>query len=197
MTLRAKGPTVAKLSPSQTIGPFFHDAIMRAPWRTELVPIGSPLGEVIRLQGCIRREGGRVVDDALIELWQAGPEGYYAGSTRHASELGFGGFGRAASNADGRFAFVTLRPGVVTAPDGSRQAPHVNLHLFARGLMDRIATRIYLPDGLEPSRDPVLATVEANRRHTLIAEHVGDRPVDTYHIDLLLRGEGETVFFAV
>lgn len=187
---------MAEPSPSQTLGPFFHDAIMRTPYRAQLVSLDSRLGEVIRIQGRIRREGGRLVDDALIELWQAGPDGAYAGTASHASDAAFGGFGRAASNGAGEFEFVTLRPGVVSTPDGSLQAPHVNIHLLGRGLMDRIATRIFFPESLDDTPDPVLSVIDPARRHTLIAEHVDDVPVPTYRVDLLLRGEGETVFFA-
>lgn len=174
---------------------------MRAPCRADLVPESSPTANQIVLRGRVLREGDRPVTDALIELWQAGTNGEYCGEpTDLAPDMdgeGFIGFGRAATDRRGRFEFRSVRPGQVPDVNGRLQAAHVNLHIFARGLMDRLATRIYLPDGLDLDQDPVLSTVDEARRKTLIAQRVETDAVPTYAIQLVLRGHEETVFFAL
>ena len=114
----------------------------------------------------------------------------------------FIGFGRLGTDACGEFRARTVRPGTVPGPDGTVQAPHLNVHVFARGLLDQLWTRIYLADEPGNDTDPVLAAVPAERRHTLLAqpESAGasagtDGPV-RYRFDIQLQGDQETVFFA-
>jgi protocatechuate 3,4-dioxygenase alpha subunit len=117
-----------------------------------------------------------------------------------AGERLFRGFGRACTDPDGRYWFRTIVPGAVANGDGTPQAPHVNVSVFARGLLKRVVTRIYFADhASENARDPVLGSIadEAARR-TLVAardEHEGGVPV--YRFDIILQGEGETAFFAI
>ena len=173
-------------TPGQTIGPFFGYAL---PYDgdSELVPPAR--SGSIRLHGRVLDGAGAPVPDALLELWQPGPDGAIsrqAGSLRRDGYT-FTGWGRAATDSTGRYQFTTLVPGA-TMPGG---APYFAVTVFARGLLDRLFTRAYLPgDEGALSRDPVLSTVEAARRTTLVA-----RPDDRgFVFDIRLQGEGETVF---
>ncbi len=176
---------------SQTIGPFFREGLLRPAW-SDLTREGAS-GEPVRIEGTVRDGDGAPVPDALLEIWQADERGRYG-------ERPFRGFGRACTDPDGRYWFRTIVPGAVPGGDGAPQAPHVNVSVFARGLLVRVVTRIYFADRAdENARDPVLGSIgdEAARR-TLIAareEHEGGVPV--YRFDVVLQGEGETAFFAI
>jgi protocatechuate 3,4-dioxygenase alpha subunit len=181
---------------SQTIGPFFREGLTRPTW-SDLTREGAN-GAAIRIEGTVRDGDGAPVPDALLEIWQADERGRYAHPEDAAPVAGerlFRGFGRACTDPDGHYWFRTIVPGAVAA-----QAPHVNVSVFARGLLKRVVTRIYFADhGVENARDPVLSSIpdEAARR-TLIAareEHEGGVPV--YRFDIILQGEGETAFFAL
>jgi protocatechuate 3,4-dioxygenase alpha subunit len=172
------------LTASQTIGPFFSHAL---PWPDgpHVVPVDTP--GAFWLRGRVLDGAGDPVPDALIESWQADPTGSYD----HPG--GFRGFGRCPTDQDGRWAIRTVKPGPVPWPGGGAQAPHINLSVFARGLLNRVVTRIYFAD--EPvanAADPVLATMPESERDTLLA-----RVTDGYGFDIRLQGEHETVFFAV
>jgi protocatechuate 3,4-dioxygenase alpha subunit len=180
-------------TPSQTVGPFFAFAL---PYEggDRLVP-GDAQG-AIRIAGTVRDGAGAPVADALLETWQADAAGRYAHpeDDREAAP-GFTGFGRAATDEAGRFAFTTIKPGRVPGPDGRPQAPHIAVSVFARGLLQRLVTRIYFPDEeAANAADPVLTAVaDPAARATLIAvpEDGGLR------FDIHLQGERETAFFAV
>ncbi len=112
----------------------------------------------------------------------------------------FRGFGRACTDAEGRFWFRTVVPGAVEGPDGVRQAPHINVNVFARGLLKQLVTRIYFSDrAAENARDPVLASIgDHAARATLIAEKIAPAGGFTsYRFDIVLQGAGETAFFAI
>ena len=143
------------------------------------------------------RWSGRVVPDSLVEIWQANAAGRYAHPDDHQSkplDPNFTGYGRAPTDDDGRFAIETVMPGRVPGPDGTLQAPHILLGILARGILTRLVTRIYFDDEPSTRDDPILSLVPAERRATLIAKPVGD---DRYRFDLVLQGDGETVFFDV
>jgi protocatechuate 3,4-dioxygenase alpha subunit len=180
-------------TPSQTIGPFFSVGL---PWAAGPCVVDEGTPGAIWLRGQVLDGQGDPVPDAMVETWQADPDGRF-GST-HAIERevgGFRGFGRSCADAEGRYAIVTLKPGPVPAGDGSLQAPHVDVSLFARGLLKRLVTRIYFADEPEANeRDAVLASItDRAARATLIA-HPAD---DGYRFDVRLQGDGETVFFDV
>jgi protocatechuate 3,4-dioxygenase alpha subunit len=140
---------------------------------------------------------GEPVPDAVIESWQADPEGRYnhPDDPRGPAPHDFRGFARAPTDAEGRFGIHTVKPGPVPGPGGATQAPHLEVSVFARGLLNRVVTRIYFADeGELNAADPVLRSVAEDRRATLLAEPV---PEDGYRFDVHLQGEGETVFFAV
>jgi protocatechuate 3,4-dioxygenase alpha subunit len=186
---------------SQTIGPFFREALERPAW-SDLTRDGAE-GETIRIEGVVRDGDGAPVPDALLELWQAGPDGRYA----HPDDVGpvpsdrlFRGFGRACTDADGRYWFRTVVPGAVAGADGVAQAPHANLSVFARGLLKRLVTRIYFADrAAENARDPLLSAIaDPDVRATLIARRAdrANEPV-VYRFDVVLQGAGETAFLAI
>jgi protocatechuate 3,4-dioxygenase, alpha subunit len=187
---------VSALTPSQTIGPFLH---IELPYEGEdkLVPPNHP--GAIRLIGRITDGQGDAVDDALVEIWQANAAGRYAHpeDTREdlPTEDGFTGFGRCATDQEGRYEFLTVKPGPVPGPNGRPQAPHIDVSVFARGLLNRLVTRIYFPDEAEANAaDPVLALIEdEGERNTLVATQADG----ALRFDIRLQGEGETTFFAI
>ena len=187
-------PEPPPATPSQTIGPFFHFALLDRD-RSELVPPDHP--DAVRIMGTVYDGAGEPVPDAMVEIWQADPSGRYD----HPADDGEGppsgrdltGFGRCGTDEGGSFSFVTLKPGPVPGPDGaSLQAPHLVVSVFARGLLKRLVTRVYFPDeGEANARDPVLSSVEdPELRRTLVAEEEGD----ALRFDVLLQGEGQTAF---
>jgi protocatechuate 3,4-dioxygenase alpha subunit len=178
------GPT-----PGQTVGPFFGLALP-FPHDSELVPPGTP--GAVRLHGAVLDGAGEPVPDAILELWQAGPHGTVVqepGSLRRHGGS-FTGFGRSSTDAEGRYSFTTLVPG----------APFYSLTVFARGLLDRLFTRAYLPG----ASDPFLEGLDGERRATLmaVADQPGPKPgpdpgsTPGYTFDVRLQGEGETVFLS-
>jgi protocatechuate 3,4-dioxygenase, alpha subunit len=173
-------PPMHRPTPSQTVGPFFAVGLCW-PDGPLVVPQGTP--GAFRLSGRLLDGAGDPVPDALVETWQAGPGG-----------SGFRGFGRCPTDAEGRFWVLTVKPGPVPHPGGGRQAPHVDLAVFARGLLRQAVTRAYFAD--EPAAnaaDPVLAALPGPARATLLAGPVAGG----YHLDLHLQGEHATVFFDV
>jgi protocatechuate 3,4-dioxygenase, alpha subunit len=184
-----------ELTPSQTAGPFLAIGL---PWADgpDVVPEGTP--GAITITGTVRDGAGRPVADAMLETWQADPDGSFrdTGDPRGPRPTNFRGLGRCLTDAAGRYEFRTLRPGVLPARGGGREAPHIDVSVFARGLLDRLVTRIYFPD--EPdanAADPVLCAIaDAGRRATLVAFR--GRPGE-FRFDIRLQGERETVFFEV
>jgi protocatechuate 3,4-dioxygenase alpha subunit len=177
-------------TPSQTVGPFLSIGLTW-PEGHLVVPPGAP--GAIRISGVLRDGADQPVADGMIETWQADADGRFdhPDDPRGASGSGFTGFGRCATDAEGRYEIVTLRPGAI----GDGQAPHVDVSVFARGLLDRVVTRLYLPDEAAANAvDPLLASLPPERAATLVAEPAGPGEL---RFDIRLRGEGETVFLAV
>jgi protocatechuate 3,4-dioxygenase alpha subunit len=167
---------------SQTIGPFWH-LLDDKDW-ADLTRFGAA-GERIRLVGTLRDGDGLPVGDACVEIWQADPP---------ATE-DFTGFGRCATDAQGNFRFVTLKPGPVPGSGNTLQAPHLAVAIFARGLLKALVTRAYFAGEALNESDPLLSMIEDKaRRATLIA-----LPVDaaTWRLDIRLQGAGESVFLEV
>ncbi len=170
------------LTPSQTVGPFFA---LGLPWPDGPRAVAEGTAGAIWLRGRVLDGAGDPVPDALIETW-APPSG--ATTDRHA-------FARCPTDDAGRYAVLIPRPGPVAGPGGATQAPHVALSIFARGLLDRVVTRVYFPDEAEANAaDPILAAIaDESARSTLIAVADGDG----YVFDIRLQGEHETVFFSI
>lgn len=190
MTERAAGST-----PSQTVGPYLSIVL---PWPDgpDVVAPGTP-GAIV-LTGRLSDGAGAPVPDGLIEVWQADPAGRFAhpdDPRGPASWPGFRGFGRCATDAEGRFAFRTLKPGPLPAGDGDVEAPHLNVSVFARGLLARVVTRVYFPDETAANAlDPVLAMVSPERSGRLVAR---PGPAGSLVFDVRLQGALETPFFDV
>jgi protocatechuate 3,4-dioxygenase alpha subunit len=164
-------------TPSQTVGPYLAIGL---PWPDgpDVVPEGTP-GR-ITISGRLFAGDGEVIPDGMIETWQADPEGRL--------DTDFRGFGRCPTDDEGAWHIHTVKPGRL----GDGQAPHIDVSVFARGMLNRCVTRIYFADE-DNAGDPVLESVPEARRHTLIAQ---DGP-DGYRFDVHVQGEGETVFFAL
>jgi protocatechuate 3,4-dioxygenase, alpha subunit len=169
------GPT-----PSQTVGPFFSIGL---PWGDGPLAAAPDTSGTITISGTVYDGAGEPVPDALIETWQADPPLY-----------SFRGFARAPTDEQGAFEIITLKPGPVPWPGGGEQAPHIDVSVFARGLLHRCVTRIYFADEADANAsDHVLGTVPVDRRATLLAQ-----PTENgYAFDVRLQGENETVFFAI
>lgn len=154
------------LTPSQTVGPFFGFAM---PYRDDS---RSDATSRVRIEGQLIDGAGEPVPDGLIEAW-------------HGDQ-----FARCRTDSEGVFHFLVRKP--VAGAGG--HAPHLELTVFARGLLRHLATRIYFPDEeAANAADPVLQAVEPDRRHTLVARDAGG----VLHFDVRLQGDGETVFFAL
>ena len=166
---------------SQTIGPFWH-LLDEKDW-DDLTRFGAA-GEKITLTGTVTDGDGAPVSDACIELWQADPP---------ASD-NFTGFGRCATDAEGRFRFVTVKPGAVPGRGNALQAPHVALTILARGLLKGLVTRAYFAGDERNDADPLLSAIsDPKRRATLLAKPEGA----VWRMDIRLQGDGETVFLEV
>ena len=188
---------MAELTPFQTVGPFFSIALPFEGGGT-LAHAGCR-GRPISIEGTVTDGAGAPVTDALIEVWQANRGGRYAHPADDREillEQGFTGFGRCATGPAGEFSFRTVKPGPVPGYEDTLQAPHINLTIFARGLLNRVVTRVYFPDEAAANADDPLLQSFADERHraTLIAK--ADGP-GFLRFDIHLRGEGETAFLAV
>jgi protocatechuate 3,4-dioxygenase alpha subunit len=180
-------------TPSATVGPYLAIGLTW-PDGADAVEPGTT-GE-IWLRGTVRDGNGDVVPDAMVESWQADPAGRFAhpdDPRGPSTTYGFRGFARSATPG-GEFAIRTLKPGAVPDGDGGQQAPHVDLSVFARGLLDRVVTRVYFADEAAANAgDPVLTGLTEQQRATLVAQPTDDG----YRLDIHLQGEDETVFFAL
>jgi len=180
---------------SQTVGPFFNIGLRRFCCADLLAPGVS--GERVVIEGRVLDGDGVPVPDAVLEIWQANAQGKYAhpeDTQAKPLELGFKGYGRVATDDEGRFRIVTIKPGAVPGPQGSIQAPHLEISVFMRGLLKRLVTRIYFPDDPQQAGDPVLARVDPARRGTLIAKPAAGQS-GSLQWDVVLQGAEETVFF--
>lgn len=187
------------VTPSQTVGPFFAYVLTPREYgypeiATNEIAGLEGAGERIRIEGYVLDGDGEPIVDAMLEIWQADGEGRYPGH-EPGSNQGFSGFGRSDLDSNGFFAFETVKPGPVPGPGGQPQAPHINLGIFARGLLKRLFTRVYLEGEAANDADPILALVPADRRATLIAARRERGALPVYTFNIRLQGDRETVFF--
>jgi protocatechuate 3,4-dioxygenase, alpha subunit len=156
-------------TPSQTVGPFSSIGLCRRP-ANDLVPASDP--EAVRVAGRLLDGAGDPID-GLVEVWDGAA----------------GRFGRSPTDAEGRFEFTIAKP-----PPVADEAPHLDVHVFARGLLKHQLTRMYFPDEAEANaRDPVLATLDEDARETLVAA----QEEGALRFDVRMQGDRATVFFAV
>ena len=188
------------LTSAQTVGPFFTLALLRDDaGRNDLTGPGVT-GEQIRIEGHVYDGDRAPVPDALVEIWQANAHGRYNHPADQRSlplEPSFTGFGRSGTDDDGGFWFETIKPGRVPAADGRLQAPHVVVSVFSRGMLNHAVTRLYFEDEPANASDPVLERVPQERRGTLLARRGDALRLAMYRFDIVLQGDGETVFFQV
>jgi protocatechuate 3,4-dioxygenase alpha subunit len=181
------------------VGPFFHLGCTAAHAVSCLADSGAP-GERLRLFCRVLDGDGVPVPDAMLELWQADATGKYHHpddpQEKAAEDPRCHGFGRLGTDRDGICVFETVKPGRVPGNHGSLQAPHLSVSVFARGVLQRLATRIYFGGDPANAEDPILALVPAQRRKSLLAVADSSRPTD-WRFDIRLCGDGETVFFDV
>lgn len=190
-------------TPSQTIGPFFAYALTPRQYGydfselfgAELAQAHTP-GEPILITGRVFDGKGEAIGDAMLEISHADSVGHWPGTRTEVLETGFRGFGRMGTGTlpEHAFSFRTIKPG--RTPDG--QAPHVDVILTMRGLLNHLFTRIYFEDEVAANAaDPVLASVPAERRATLIARRLSLAGGVLYQFDIHMQGDAETVFFDV
>ena len=197
--------TTKGITPSQTVGPFFAYGLTsngKYDWNDAFsnnLVTADTSGERIRVEGRVFDGDGAPMPDCMLEIWQADAQGRFADpqDKRALPNSSFKGFGRVGTDANGGFAFDTIKPGQVADPDGRPQAPHILLAVFARGMLLHLYTRIYFDGEAANAADPVLALVPADRRRTLIAACKPGSGNAIYVLDIHLQGDNETVFFDV
>ena len=188
-----------KETPSQTAGPFVHIGTLPAiaglktktPEQPNILARDGTLGERIRIEGTIHDGAGVLVKDAMVEIWQANANGQYGSND-------FTGWGRAATDFEtGLFFFETVKPGQTPFRDGRKQAPHISLSIFARGINIHLQTRLYFSDEAQANAtDPVLLMIgQPEFVATLIANKEPGQGRPLYRFDIHLQGDRETVFF--
>jgi protocatechuate 3,4-dioxygenase alpha subunit len=181
-------------TPSATVGPYLAIGLT---WEDGPFVVAPDTPGAIWLRGIVYDGLDEPIVDAMVETWQADPDGRFdhPDDPRGASAYpGFRGFGRSQTVTDGQFEICTLKPGPLPDGEGGWEAPHVDVSVFARGLLDRVVTRIYFPDEADANAaDPVLRSLPEDRRQTLVATKTDDG----YRFDVHLQGDRETVFFDV
>jgi protocatechuate 3,4-dioxygenase alpha subunit len=185
-------------TPSQTVGPYFQIAMSGAREIPRIAGQAVP-GERVKLVCTIFDRDGTALDDAMIEIWQANAHGKYnhpADKQPKPVDPAFLGFGRVSSNSEGICVFETIKPGRVPGCGKTTQAPHLEVSVFGRGVLKRLATRIYFAGDPANEEDPVLALVPKARRKTLMAQPIAGEP-GAWRFDVHLSGSRETVFFDV
>ncbi len=188
-------------TPSQTVGPYFAQGLLREGDKvfTNVLVSEKTEGERIRIEGCVTDGEGQPIEDAMIEIWQANAHGRY----RHPLDEQdkpldpeFMGLGRAATDTSGNYWFETIKPGSVAGRKEAAQAPHINVIVFARGMLSHAFTRIYFEDEAANQNDPVLMSIDDEaRRSTLIAGREKSEGKIVYRFDIHIQGRNETAFF--
>jgi protocatechuate 3,4-dioxygenase alpha subunit len=160
---------------------------MALPWSDGPLAVDPESEGAFWIRGQVTDGRGEPIPDALIETWQADPNGRFP----ERPDAAFRGLGRCPTDKAGMYEIWTVMPGPVAGVDGSRQAPHINVTIFMRGLLRPVITRIYFPDDQANDSDPLLTSVPEASRETMVAR----RSADGYRFDIRLQGDGETAFF--
>jgi protocatechuate 3,4-dioxygenase, alpha subunit len=186
----------------QPIGPFYHFALNPG-WEKGDNSAGimagpNAKGERVRLIIRMLDSAGAPVTNGMIELWQADASGKYDhpdDPQPQKADPDFKGFGRLATNEQGLCIFETVKPGQTPGVNGHPQAPHINVRIFAPGLLRPVVTRIYFGGDTANASDYILGLAPEDRRGSLIANPSGKE--GEWCFDLHLSGACETVFFDV
>jgi protocatechuate 3,4-dioxygenase, alpha subunit len=187
------------LTPSQTVGPFFAIGLMTEKCSVRSIAGPGAKGERVLLKCRVFDGEGFGIPDSMLEIWQADGEGRYNhpdDPEEKSCDPEWRGFGRLGTCEDGSCEFETIKPGRVPGPNGVLQAPHLNLAVFARGMLKQFYTRIYFAGDPANAEDRVLGLVPEERRETLMAQRDSAK-VGVWHFEVRMQGEGETVFFDV
>jgi len=186
-----------KQTPSQTVGPFYAIALTRKP--LNVLATDSTQGQRIRIEGRVLDGDGQPIPDAMVEVWQANAHGRYNhpdDKQEKPFDPSFTGWGRSGTDDKCFYSFETIKPGPVPGPGDTVQAPHINVVVFARGMLVHVFTRIYFSDERANESDPVLHSIKnKDRRSTLIAAGEERQGKTIYRLDIRLQGKDETVFF--
>ncbi|CAM3522380.1 protocatechuate 3,4-dioxygenase subunit alpha [Thalassospira profundimaris] len=201
-----------KETASQTAGPYVHIGLIpnQAGFDifennfTNLLADENTRGERIIIEGRVIDGTGTPLRDALLEIWQANADGRYNHELDRQNsgkiDEDFRGWGRTGTDFDTAvYRFETIKPGVVSGRNGKDMAPHINFWIVARGINIGLNTRMYFADEQDSNAaDPVLNLIEQKtRRKTLIADRDDSGPIPVYRFDIILQGDGETVFFDI
>lgn len=195
-------------TPSQTAGPYVHIGLAPGAAGFDIYEkelgwdIAGPKaeGKRISIEGLVIDGTGSPIKDVMLEAWQANSEGHYANPDDNLVEEGFCGWGRVITDFEtGEWRFDTVKPGAYSDSKGRFHAPHINLWIVARGINIGLNTRLYFEDEPEAnSDDTVLNLIEwENRRSTLLAKRIEPEEKTVYRFDIVIQGEGETVFFDI
>ncbi len=186
-------------TPSQTVGPYYHIGLIRQSEQMNVMVNDRTRGQRILVRGSVIDGDGEPVPDAMLEVWQADAAGIYSHPSDAMSadaDPSFRGFGRAPTDEKGEYFFKTIKPGAVVREGDPTMAPHLNIRVFARGMLIHAYTRMYFPNEPENDDDPVLQQVgDPDRRLTLIAAEERGEDLPTFRFDVVMQGEKETVFF--
>jgi protocatechuate 3,4-dioxygenase alpha subunit len=185
-------------TPSQTVGPYFEIGLT-GPHSIARIAGDDAKGERVKIECTVFDAQGQPVPDGMIEIWQANAAGKYnhpEDTQDKPLDPNFQGHGRLGTDPEGKCVFETIRPGRVPGPNGTLQAPHLEVSILSRGLLKRLATRTYFAGDPANGEDPILALVPENRRGTLLAQPVPGQ-AGAWRIEFHLSGENETVFFDV
>jgi protocatechuate 3,4-dioxygenase alpha subunit len=186
-----------KQTPSQTVGPFY--AIGLTNRTLNVLADEATQGQRIRIEGRVFDGDGEPIPDAMVEIWQANAYGRYNhpdDKQEKPFDPTFTGWGRSGTDENCFYGFETIKPGPVPGPGDTVQAPHINVVVFARGMLVHAFTRMYFSDEPANENDPVLKSIKNKaRRPTLIARRGERDGKRIYHFDIRLQGKDETVFF--
>lgn len=175
------------VTPSQTVGPYFHIGMAWDDWH-DLA--GDHPGDPIVLTGRVLDGADQPIPDAAVEIWQADPEGRYNHPDDHLDPESFLGWGRVPTGADGSYRFRTVVPG-----EAGGGPPHVAVVVHARGLLDQVHTRAYLAAADDLAGDPVAAAVPEDRRAHLCAVADGtEDAMPVWRFDIRMQGPDATPF---
>ncbi|MEV0948484.1 protocatechuate 3,4-dioxygenase subunit alpha [Rhodococcus sp. NPDC049939] len=188
------------VTPSQTVGPYVHIGLYPA-WQNGGVAAPEDAPGRIEVSFTVIDGAGEPIADAMIETWQADAAGRFDSPSDPrgaalANPSGFRSLARVFADQTGTSVVHTVKPGALPAENGVDEAPHINVGVFARGILERLYTRLYFPEDLEAhASDPVLAAVPKADRPKLIAE----KTERGYHLTIHVQSENgrETPFFAV
>ena len=183
-------------TPSQTVGPYFRIGMVDG-GENILVKEGT-VGERIYVEGRLLDGDGQPINDGCVEIWQADSNGIYNHSADPRCEQAdpnFVGFGRCGTDDDGVFSFKTIRPGVVPFDDEQDQAPHLLVRVMMRGMLLHATTRLYFSDAIANESDPVLNTLDSDKRQRLVAQRDDTEGTPIFRYDIHMQGDQAMIFF--